>query len=88
MNISKKPSFFRDLKKITNHALKEEVEQAILSVMKAQSPKDIPKLKKMKGYKIHYRIKVGGYRMGVTIIGAMVTFEAFAPRKDFYKSFP
>jgi len=88
MNIDKKPSFFKDVKNIINPTLKERVEQAILSVQDARSPKNIPNLRKMKGYKIHYRVKVGSYRIGITIVGDMVTFEAFGHRKDIYKSFP
>ena len=88
MNIYKKPSFFRDIKKIIYPALKEQVEQAILSVQEAKTTRDIPELKKMKGYKIHYRIKVGKYRIGVTIENDLATFEAFDHRKDFYKRYP
>jgi len=90
MNINKKPSFFRQIKKITDPALMAQLEQAILSVINAQSPKDIPELKKMKGYKsgIFYRIKIGNYRIGVTIENDTITFVAFGRRKDFYKFFP
>jgi len=88
MNRHYQNSFWRDVNKITDPALKERVEQAMLSVMNAQSPKDIPNLKKMKGYKIHYRIKVGSYRIGIAIVGNTVTFMAFGHRKDIYKFFP
>ena len=88
MNRHYQNSFWRDVNKIADPALKERVEQALLSVQDAQSPKNIPNLKKMKGYKIHYRIKVGSYRIGITIVGDMVTFEAFGHRNDIYKSFP
>jgi len=90
MNIAKKPSFFRDIKKIVAPALKEQIEQAILSVQEAKTPKDIPELKKVKGDKkgISFRIKVGAFRIGVTIEGDLVTFKAFGHRKDIYKSFP
>ena len=88
MNTRFKPLFFRHLKKITDKALKEEVAQAIQSVEKAGEKKDIPGLKKLKGYKIYYRIKVGNYRIGVTIEDDTVTFVAFMPRKDVYKFFP
>ena len=85
MNINKKPSFFKGIKKITDPALKERVEQAILSVEKSRDIRDIPELKKMQGYKIHYRIRVGDYRIGVKIENDFVTFEAFGHRKDIYK---
>ena len=88
MKVDYKKSFFRDLKKEATPELKAEVEQVIETVKKAATMQDIPKLKKMKGYKIHYRIRVGGYRIGITIVGEVVIFWAFGPRKDFYKRFP
>jgi len=90
MNIDTEKAFFRDLKKITDPALKEEIEQTILTVIAAKTIKDIPKLKKVKGKKkgVSYRIRVGSYRIGVTIVGDMLTFVCCLPRKDIYKSFP
>jgi len=90
MNTYFRSSFDRDLKKIIDPVLREEVKQAILSVENAQAKKDIPELKKYKGNKkgIFYRIKVGSYRIGVTIENNVVEFVAFKPRKDFNKSFP
>jgi len=83
-----KPLFERTIKKITDKLLKGEIKQVICSVEKAHDIRDIPELKKMQGYKIHYRIKVGSYRIGITIVGDTVTFIAFGHRKDIYKFFP
>jgi len=88
MNADPKKSFFRDLKKIIDPVLKAEVKQSILTVQKAQTIREIPNLKKLKGYRIHYRIKVNRYRIGVTIENDWVTFFRFLPRKEFYKFFP
>ena len=83
-----KTSFSGDLKKIIDAALHKKVNLAIETVENVTSKKDIPNLKKLKGYKIFYRIKVGRYRIGISIVDDMVTFWRFLPRKDFYKFFP
>jgi len=88
MKVYPTKSFFRDVKKIINPALKLEIDQVIETVKEAKTIKEIPQLRKLKGYKIHYRIKVGRYRIGISIVGDMVTFWRFLPRKDFYKFFP
>ena len=88
MNTDFKPRFLRAIKKITDDVLKEEVEKIICSVEKVETTKDIPELKKLKGYKIYYRIKVENYRIGVSIENDLVTFVAFMHRKDIYKFFP
>ena len=88
MNTRFKKSYERDLKKIVDETLKAGIKQSVRSVKTAQTTQDIPSLKKLKGYKIHYRIRIGGYRIGVTIEGYLVTFARCLPRKDFYKYFP
>jgi len=80
--------FDKILEKITNVTLLEKIEEAIKSVENAVMKKDIPKLKKLKGYKIHYRIRVGRYRIGITIENDLVTFFTCLPRKEFYRRFP
>jgi len=88
MIVSYRPSFHRDIKNITDKRLKTIIEQAVISVKTAKTPKEIPNLKKLKGHKISYRIKVGDYRIGVEIESDIVTFMAFGHRKDIYKIFP
>ena len=91
MNTHFNNSYGRDLKKITDKNFKAEIKQSVLFVKNAKKISDIlPELRKLKGYGkgIYYRIKVGSYRTGVTIVGDLVTFLRFLPRKDFYKYFP
>jgi len=57
-------------------------------VIAARSLAGIPNLKKLKGFKKHYRIRVGDYRAGVIIEGENVIFERLLHRKDIYKYYP
>ena len=88
MNTEFTSSFEKNLEKIIDPILRQKVKQVILSVENATMKSDIPELRKLKGYKIFYRIKVGSYRIGVTIKNNLVTFFAFMHRKDIYKFFP
>jgi len=90
MNIDIRNSFLNDVKKITDKTLKAEIERIVFIVKEATTVRDIPELRKMKGSKkgIFYRIKVGDYRIGVTIVNDTVTFFVCLPRKDIYKFFP
>jgi len=90
MNTDFTKPFNNDVKKILNVTVVSEIKQAILSVEEARRLRDIPKLRKLKGYKegIFYRIKVKRYRIGVTIEGNLATFARCLPRKDFYKYYP
>ncbi len=49
---------------------------------------DIKGLKKLKGFKDAYRIRIGDYRLGIFINKDTVQFARFAHRKDIYKLFP
>ncbi|MCL2246152.1 MAG: hypothetical protein FWC10_03460 [Lentimicrobiaceae bacterium] len=90
MNTDFRASFLNDIKKVKNKNLLLKIEQSILNVENAKKIQDIPELRKLKGNKkgIFYRIKIDGYRMGVTIENNLVTFVILKPRKDIYKFFP
>ncbi|MCF8308850.1 MAG: type II toxin-antitoxin system RelE/ParE family toxin [Bacteroidales bacterium] len=48
----------------------------------------MPNLKKLKGYKDYYRIRLSDYRIGIQIKDDTVFFVVFGHRKDIYKKFP
>jgi mRNA interferase RelE/StbE len=83
-------SFLRDIKKVADFAMRDMIADAIETVEAAASVSDIPELKKLKGTRkgIYYRIKVDGYRLGITIEGDLVTFVVCRKRPVIYRSFP
>ena len=87
MNLTFKPSFFRDAKKIPIK-LHPELNGIITKVESAQTLRDIPNLKKLKGHKTAYRIKVGDYRLCFFFDDEVISVVRFLPRKDVYRSFP
>ncbi|MGI8952418.1 MAG: type II toxin-antitoxin system RelE family toxin [Chitinophagaceae bacterium] len=68
--------------------MKSSIEDVIAEVEQANTINFIGNLKKLKGYKEYYRIRVGNYRIGLQIQNDVVTFAAFLHRKDIYKKFP
>ena len=69
-------------------ALKNEVADLILAVEAAVSLAKIPNVKKLKGYKTAYRIRVGDFRIGVLLVRGEVEFVRVVNRKEIYKLFP
>ena len=88
MKVEFTASFKRDLKRISDSTFLRRVNAAVLDVQSAESIQAIRHVKKMGGAKGHYRIRVGEYRLGVRIMGDMVTFVPVLDRKDLYKYFP
>jgi mRNA interferase RelE/StbE len=81
-------SYIKDLKKIREPSLKRRVAAAIERVEQAENLREMEKMGKLKGGDRYYRIKVGDYRIGLTVDGDLVTFVRFLHRKDIYKYFP
>lgn len=88
MNSEFEKAFVKDFRKLKNKELANAITEAIKLVSKAPIAYEIPNLKKLTGYKSAFRIRIGDYRIGVIIENNIVTFVAFAHRKDIYKRFP
>lgn len=81
-------SFARDLKSVRDKKLLRRVKGCIETVEKADSLGDLPNLKKLKGAKIYFRLKLGDYRIGIALEDNTLVFVRFLDRKDIYKYFP
>ena len=88
MELRYRGQFNRDVD-ISNRKVLEAVSSVILNVEKASGIFQIQNLKKLRKYKVHYRIKVAeDYRIGVISRGDTVWFTRFGHRNIFYKDFP
>jgi mRNA interferase RelE/StbE len=81
-------SFAKDLTKIRDKALLRRVRELIEEVERSKSLTEISNLKKLKGRGDYYRIRIGDYRLGITLAGDILVFVRFLNRKDIYKYFP
>ena len=81
-------SFEKDTMNINNTKLLMKVATCIENVLSAETTNDINNIKKLTGFKYHYRIRIGDYRVGLVIKNNEVIFERLIHRKDLYKYFP
>ncbi len=81
-------SFGRDLKKIKDKRLLKQVQETIELVETAVSINNVPNVKKMQGFDMYYRIRVGDYRIGIEISEGQAIFVCVLNRKDIYRYFP
>lgn len=88
MNVAFESSFARDLKRIKNQALREQVRNIIDQVKVATVLADIRDVKKMQGYATFYRTRLGDYRIGLEVVDGEVIFVRILHRKDIYRYFP
>jgi mRNA interferase RelE/StbE len=83
-----KESFAKDLKGVKDKGLLKRVKELIEAVEKVDSLVELSNLKKLKGGGNYYRLRVGDYRVGISLENDTVVFVRFLNRKDIYKYFP
>lgn len=81
-------SFERDLKKIKDRSILEQVKQAIEEVEAAVSLKEVSGVKRLSGAGGFYRIRVGEYRIGIASEASEVEFVRCLHRREVYRYFP
>ncbi len=79
--------FWKDVRKLNNRQVMQDIVDAIENVQNAANSQDIRELKRLKGAKA-YRIRIGDYRIGITINSDNVEFITVGHRKNFYNFFP
>jgi mRNA interferase RelE/StbE len=81
-------SFARDIKKIEDRAILDQIRQVIESVEIASNPRMIDNLKKMSGGGNFFRIRVSDYRIGIVVEDDEIEFVRCLHRRDIYRFFP
>lgn len=81
-------SFLKDIKKIKDPKIARKIEQLLIELQQVDSLDEIKDIKKMSGYSIAYRIKIGNYRLGMFKENGQVELARFLKREDIYKVFP
>ena len=89
MDLKFENSFKRDLKKIKDKNVLEELKKVIKNLEEINELRNFKgNLKKLRGGKNFWRIKIGNYRIGLEIEGNTLIFVRILPRKEIYKCFP
>lgn len=87
MQVIVRPSANKDVKKLPK-AVKDDIKQLILGMMDATSLNDITNVKKLKGHKTAYRIRLGDYRIGFFYEDNTIILSRILHRKEVYNYFP
>ncbi len=89
MDLKFENSFKRDLKKIKDKDVLEELKKVIKNLEKVKELKNLKgDLKKLRSGKNFWRIRIGDYRIGLEVGGNTLIFVRILHRKEIYKYFP
>ena len=88
MKVEYLKQFSKDVLKINDESLKNNLFDVIIILKNAENLNLVSNIKKMKGHSEAYRIRIGKYRLGFYFDGEVIEFARFAKREDIYKLFP
>jgi mRNA interferase RelE/StbE len=88
MKVEISKSFEKDAGKVSDKKLASKLLTIINNFENYKTLSEIPNLKKLQHSGQYYRIKIGGYRLGVKLTEDTLIIMRFLDRKDIYKYFP
>lgn len=88
MKLEFRKSFLDDLQRVRDRAVLQRVTALIETLEQTGSLVEVANVKRLKGGGNHYRVRIGDYRLGFTVINDTVCLVRFLGRKDIYKYFP
>lgn len=88
MKVEYLKQFSKDLLKINDEILKNNLFDCIVALKEAENLNVLSNVKKLKGHSEAYRIRIGKYRLGFFFDREVVELARFAKREDIYKLFP
>lgn len=88
MRLIFRKSFDKDIEKIQDLSLLCKVQTMIKELKQAKISRDITNLKKLKIKGNYYRIRLGDYRVGLSINDDEVTLIRLLHRREIYRDFP
>jgi mRNA interferase RelE/StbE len=82
-------SFVKALDKVKDKTVLKRIESTIYKAELAESIDQLSNIKKLIGFNVYYRIKIGDYRIGFELINPNeIRLITILHRKDIYKKFP
>jgi mRNA interferase RelE/StbE len=82
-------SFDKSLDKLKDKSLYPKIEKVISILEKTNSLIELASIKKLSGYKVYYRYRLGDYRIGIEQISKnTIRLIIIAHRKDVFDVFP
>ena len=88
MNIEFRESFLKDLRAIKDKKLLRQIRDTIQALESTATLFEVPNLRKLRGAKKYYRIRIGDHRLGLVVEGDSLVLTRLLNRKDIYRYFP
>lgn len=80
--------FEKDTEKELSQKMRLRLADIIEELQKVSKPSEINNIKKLRGFKSAYRIKIGDYRIGFILEDNLIKLSTIMNRKEIYRYFP
>ena len=80
--------FSRDVRGIGSAQMRRRLDQVIQELIEADNITEVSGVRRLRAEGEHYRIRIGGYRLGITMDGETAVLRRFLPRGEIYRNFP
>ncbi|HZW65743.1 MAG TPA: type II toxin-antitoxin system RelE/ParE family toxin [Hanamia sp.] len=80
--------FEKDTEKELSQKMRLRLADIIEELQKVSKPSEINNIKKLRGFKSAYRIKMGDYRIGFILEDNLIKLSRIMNRKEIYRYFP
>ncbi|MBS1902413.1 MAG: type II toxin-antitoxin system RelE/ParE family toxin [Bacteroidetes bacterium] len=80
--------FLKDIDRLQDPVVRAELVNLIERLESAPSLREIPQVKKLKGFKTAYRIRLKQYRVGFYYDNGVIELVRCLDRRDIYRRFP
>ena len=88
MTVEFRASFTKDLETVRDVRLLHRVEKVLRTFERADSPADVPQLKRLQGHPHFFRIRIGHFRLGLRVEGNQAVCVRILHRREIYRYFP
>lgn len=80
--------FRRDVRGTGSAQIRSRLDQVIQELVDADNITEVTGVRRLRAEGQHYRIRIGGYRLGITMDGETAVLRRFLTRGEIYRQFP
>ena len=88
MEVEYRISFTRDLRRIRSAQIRQRVLRKVEELESAPTIGDVSGTGRLTADGRYYRIRIGDYRLGITVEGEVAVLVRFLHRREIYRAFP
>ena len=88
MEVDFRTSFTRDLRRIRSAEVRQRVLHKVEELEAASTIEEVSGSRRLTADGRQYRVRIGDYRLGITMEGEMAVLVRFLHRREIYRVFP